>query len=286
MCPLRPATPEPAGNDPAARLRANLQALRARIARAAERAGRDPAGVRLVAVTKSVEAPTAALLPDLGVLDLGESRVQELERKATSAPHRGPAGPPPGADPVRWHLIGHLQRNKVRRALRWAGWLHSLDSLRLLEALEQAAALEQVRPRVYFEVRLAAGSAAPGQPERTGFDPGELPELLARARDLGHVRPVGLMAMGPAPDAAGAAPGADPLAEQAASRAVFAELAALRERWRDRAAEVFEDGAIQLSMGMSFDLEAAIAEQSDVVRVGTALFEGVELARDPTEAGA
>jgi pyridoxal phosphate enzyme (YggS family) len=274
VCPHRSATPEPAGNDPAARLRANLQALRTRIARAAERAGRDPAGVRLVAVTKGVSAATAALLAGLGVLDLGESRVQELERKAAFL-----AGAGQPAHAPRWHLIGHLQRNKVRRALAHAGWLHSLDSLRLLAALEEAAAALGVRPRVYFEVRLAPGAA--GSAERTGFEPRELAEVLERARDLGHVRPVGLMTMGPAPDRA---PG-DALAEQAASRAVFAELAALREHWRDRAAEVFEGGAIQLSMGMSSDLEAAVAEHSDVVRVGTALFEGVELAHGRTGPG-
>jgi pyridoxal phosphate enzyme (YggS family) len=245
------------------RLSANLAAVRGRIARAAERAGRDPDRVRLLAVTKSVAPETAALLAGEGQLDLGEARVQELERKADWLAGAGVPG-------VRWHLVGHLQRNKVRRAVVLAERVHSVDSLRLLEALEEAAVRERRSPRVYLELDLVRSSAG-----RTGLDPRELPELLARARDLVHVRPVGLMAMGPEPArGAGAGPG-DPLEAQAASRGVFAELARIRERLRDAGPLPFEGGSIELSMGMSFDLEAAVAEGSDVVRVGTALFAGL-----------
>jgi pyridoxal phosphate enzyme (YggS family) len=241
-------------------LERNLAAVRERIARAASAAGRDPAGVRLLAVTKYVGPALARGLVELGLADLGESRVQSLERKV-EALGRDPEGP-------RWHLIGHLQRNKARRAAALAATVHSIDSPRVLAALERAAAEAGTRPRVYLEVLLAEGDG-----ERTGLAPDALEQVLRDARALEHLRPVGLMTMGPVP-----AEGDDATERQAPARRVFARLAALRDELAARHAGVFEDGRIELSMGMSSDLEAAVACGSNVVRVGSALFEGIDLA--------
>src|SRR4051794_22421315 len=116
-------------------LAANLAAVEGRIRAACARAGRDRGDITLVAVTKSVSAAVAALLPELGVLDLGENRPQELWRKAERLLQ--PAGRCPGP-PVRWHLIGHLQRNKIDRTLPLVQRIHSVDSPRLLAALDDA----------------------------------------------------------------------------------------------------------------------------------------------------
>ncbi|MBM3997067.1 MAG: YggS family pyridoxal phosphate-dependent enzyme, partial [Planctomycetes bacterium] len=110
------------------RLRANVAAVEMRIAAACTRAGRNRAEVTLVAVTKSVSIEVAAVLPDLGIIDLGENRPQELWRKAEAMPKS-----------IRWHLIGHLQRNKVERTLPMVHRIHAVDSVRLLEAIEKEA---------------------------------------------------------------------------------------------------------------------------------------------------
>ena len=282
MCPEGPPSVPTAL---AARLAGNLRAVRERLDRAAERCGREGATVRLLAVTTYV-APAIAAARALTMAaeagtgagpgvrerpapDLGESRVQELQRKHAWFADRGRS--------VRWHMIGHVQRNKARRAVQLADVIHSVDSLRLLEALERTALEERVRPRVFFELRLVDASAGDG-PARTGFEPDQLEELMLRARDLEALIPVGLMTMGPRPDSAASEACDDPLARQAPARAVFAQARQLRERLLDRHAEVFEHDTIRLSTGMSSDLEAAVAEGSDLVRVGSALFEGVEVA--------
>jgi len=234
------------------RLESNLRALSARIERACEKAGRAPEEIELVCVTKSVEPSTALELSRLGQLDLGENRLQELVRKTDFFQAHGAR--------VRWHFIGHLQRNKVRRAVGLAAVFHSIDSLRLLDALQAVCAEEQRTVEVLLEVELTGGAA------RTGFGPGELPAALRRVRELDRLRCVGLMTLGPAPSA-------DVAGSARASRAVFARLRELRD---DLTGEGFAGARAKLSMGMTSDLEAAIAEGSDVVRVGSALFEGVQ----------
>src|SRR3954468_6236423 len=130
--------------DPRSVLAARLAAAEERIAAACRRAGRDRSEVTLVAVTKTVGPEIAALLPGLGVLDLGESRPQELWRKAAFLP-----------DTVRWHLVGHLQRNKVEQTLPLVQMIHSVDSARLLEALEKAATAQVRSVPVLIEVNMS-----------------------------------------------------------------------------------------------------------------------------------
>lgn len=235
------------------RLTDNLAQVRQRIARACARAGREPGTVRLVAVTKSVDNATAAALAGLGVAELGENRVQALARRREEWPA--------GAPGVRWHLLGHLQRNKARAALRLADEIHSLDSLRLCEALDEAAAAEGRRPAVWIELDLL------GRSQRTGLAPAELGPLLERAAASPHLRLQGLMTLAGAPR--------DDGLDAERARAVFAELARLAATL-DPAP--FEGRRVRLSMGMSSDFEVAIEQGADVVRIGTALFAGLAAA--------
>src|SRR5262245_44636263 len=138
------------------RLQANLRQVEERIAGACRRAGRARSDVTLVAVTKMVTASVAALLTELGLLALGESRPHELWHKAELVPH------------ARWHLIGHLQRNKVERTLPAAYMIHSIDSLRLLEAVDQEAGRRGKRITALLEVN------ASGEAKKQGFAPEEL----------------------------------------------------------------------------------------------------------------
>lgn len=231
------------------RLAANLAAVRERVAEACRRSGRDPTTVTLVGVTKYVGADVAAALLAAGCRDLAESRPQGLWAKAEAL-----AGAVPSP---RWHLVGHLQRNKIRRTLPLLALLHSLDSLRLLDALEAEAAAGDTVCHALVEVNLAE------DPGRTGASPGDAAAILAAAAARPHVHVRGLMGMARMPDG-------DP----AAARRDFARLRNLR----DRLAGCVPGGLPDLSMGMSGDLEAAILEGATIVRVGSALFEGVETA--------
>lgn len=219
------------------RLAVNLRAVENRIRAACERAGRDRAGVTLVAVTKSVGPEIAALLPAMGVSDLGESRPQVLWAKAPALPRS-----------VRWHLIGHLQRNKIDRTLPLVELVHSVDSERLIDALQAEAAKTDGRVRVLLEVNVS------GEASKGGFSPGSLQQLTDRDRmDI-----AGLMTMAP-------------LIEPEQCRAVFASLRHLRDQLQHR----WGRSLPELSMGMSNDFDVAIEEGATLVRVGSLLFEGL-----------
>jgi hypothetical protein len=215
-----------------------------RIHTACKRSGRMRGDVTLVAVTKSVSAEVAALLPELGILDLGENRPQELWRKAAALPAT-----------VRWHLIGHLQRNKVERTLPLTTLIHSADSVRLLEALEHEAGKQQRIVEVLLEVN------ASGEAQKQGFAPEELPAVLPRLQELRHVRVRGLMTM--------AALEEDPQR----SRPTFVRLRELRDQLRGQLGPPHR--LEHLSMGMTNDFEVAVEEGATLVRIGTALFEGL-----------
>jgi pyridoxal phosphate enzyme (YggS family) len=227
-------------------LAARRAAVEVRLQAACDRAGRRRSEVTLVAVTKTVSTAVAALLPSLGVKDLGESRPQELWRKAAAVV---------GA---RWHLVGHLQRNKVERTLPLVCRIHSVDSLRLLTAIEEACAgLARPEPLpVLLEVN------ASGETGKHGFAPQEVPGLAAAVTQLRHVRVDGLMTM--------AAYEEDPQR----CRPTFALLRELRDRLQRLLGG--DHPLPHLSMGMSNDFEVAVEEGATVVRLGTVLFEGLE----------
>jgi pyridoxal phosphate enzyme (YggS family) len=232
------------------RLAAQLALVEQRLAAACRRAGRARADVTLVAVTKTVSVEVAALLPELGVHDLGESRPQELWRKAAALPRLAPE-----ARPVRWHAIGHLQRNKLERTLPLVCCIHSVDSLRLLTALDEEAQRQGREVPVLLEVN------ASGEPSKHGFSPAAAPGLADAIAGLKRLRVAGLMTM--------AAPEEDPQR----CRPTFILLRSLRDQLRQR----LGDGQAlpHLSMGMSNDFEVAIEEGATMVRLGSVLFEGV-----------
>jgi pyridoxal phosphate enzyme (YggS family) len=215
-----------------------LASVCSRIAAACARANRDPAGVTLVAVTKTVSPRVAALLPGLGVADLGENRPQALWQKAAAIPH------------ARWHLVGHLQRNKVEKTVPLVSLIHSVDSVRLLDAL--AAAGSQVP--ILLEVNCSREAA------KGGFAPADLPGVADKIRSLRAAKVEGLMTMA-----------AYDIAPEAA-RPAFAELCDLREDLRALTGLHLP----QLSMGMSNDFEVAVEEGATLVRIGTTLFHGLE----------
>jgi pyridoxal phosphate enzyme (YggS family) len=222
-------------------LAARLAAVEHRLQAACDRAGRQRSEVTLVAITKTVPVEIASLLPGLGVQDLGESRPQELWRKAAAVPN------------ARWHLVGHLQRNKVERTLPLVRCIHSIDSLRLLQAVD--AACTDPLP-VLLEVNASREAA------KHGFTPEELPGLVPHLHTLRQVRVTGLMTM--------AAFEEDP----ERCRPTFAALRELRDRLQGLLGPAHP--LRELSMGMSNDFEVAVEEGATLVRLGTVLFEGLE----------
>lgn len=223
---------------------ANLAQVRGRIAAAAARAGRSADEVQLVAVTKYVGREEIEALLAAGCRDLGESRPQDLWDKAAALDGRD----------LRWHLIGHLQRNKVRRTLPYVHLLHSVDSRRLLDELDREAARRGQPPDLLLEVNVSREAT------KTGLAEAEAENLLA-SWSFPHLRLRGLMGMatqGSTPDEA---------------RREFAHLRSLHAKWRPAAPR--PEDFRELSMGMSGDFEAAILEGATIVRVGSALFEGL-----------
>ncbi len=208
------------------RLRSNLDGVRSRIAAACARARRDPSGVTLIVVTKSVPAELIPRLAELGVRDVGENRpVEALERIG-------------GLSGFRRHMIGHLQTNKIGKALAWADVVHSVDRPSLLSAL----AKQPRKVPVFVQVNVS------GEASKGGYGPEDVEGAVAEARRSLEV--LGLMTMAP---------------EGADARPHF-------RRLRELAARV---GLPGLSMGMSQDFEAGVEEGATHVRVGTAIFEGV-----------
>lgn len=226
-------------------LRARVAAVLDRVGRAARGAARDPASVRLVAVSKT--HPAALVREAAGAASLsefGENRVQEAE---------GKIGELKDVPDLRWHLIGHLQPNKVRKAVRLFHLIHTVDSVALLERLERICAEEgRARLEVLVQVDLA------GEETKSGATEAELPSLFEVFGRSTRVRCRGLMILPPY------------FEDVERVRPFFRRLRELRDEWGARGAFGAEEG--ELSMGMSHDYEAAVEEGATLVRVGTALF--------------
>ena len=243
--------PASAMDDLRIRVADNLAAVRERIAKAAVAAGRSPDEVTLVGVSKYVGAQQAAALVAAGCNDLGESRPQQLWERASEL-RTGEWG----RSEVRWHLIGHLQRNKVARSLPLACCIHGVDSTRLLAALDAEAAKQHLRPRLLLEVNCS------GDTEKHGLTPDAMVELASQLGDYRSVEVAGLMTM--------AARGGD----LATAGRNFASLRQLRDQLQPLVPAGIK--LQELSMGMTGDFEVAIAEGATMVRVGSALWEGVQ----------
>lgn len=232
-------------NDRRDELAAAVARVRARIVAACAATGRDPAGVRLLAVTKTFPAADVALLADLGLRDVAEARDQEAVAKVAEVSALAPSVP------VRWHMVGQLQRNKARSVARWAMQVQSVDSARLVDALDRAARAAQQAGERDGAIGVLVQASMDGDPVRGGCPLPELEALADRAAAAPGLRLEGVMGVAPL----GAAP-----------EAAFAQLAAAAQRLR-RA----HPSAAELSAGMSGDLEQAITQGSTCVRVGTAL---------------
>lgn len=231
-------------SDLSAQIAANLAAIRSRIAQAAGQSGRSADDVRLIAVTKYARLEWVRSLVDAGQVLLGESRPQQLIERAAALP-----------TDIEWHLIGHLQRNKVRAVLPHVALIHSVDSLRLAERISDIAGQLSLSPRVLLEVNVS------GEASKDGFDPGQLQSDWPVLRALPNLQIAGLMTMAPVGEDAESA------------RPTFRRLRTLRDTLR---LDVGDDAALsELSMGMSGDFEVAVEEGATLVRVGSALFEGL-----------
>jgi pyridoxal phosphate enzyme (YggS family) len=228
--------------DPAA-IRARLADVRARIARAAGRAGRDPSAIRLIAVSKTFPAECVRAAAEAGQIDFGENKVQEALLKMDQTSDLD----------VRWHLIGHLQSNKAKKAGRF-DVVHSVDEVGLVRKIDEAAQAAGRRIDLLVQVDLA------GEVTKHGAREDELAAIFDAAPTIRACRFVGLMIIPPAVD--------DP--EDA--RPYFQALRGVRERLLARGVDA--SMLRELSMGMSHDFEVAVEEGATIVRVGTAIFGG------------
>lgn len=217
----------------------NLETVRSRIDAAAAKAGRNPGEVELVAISKTYPAEKVSEAVEAGQELFGESRVQEALLKIPALPGR-----------LRWHFIGHLQANKVRKALPLFELIHGIDTMEIARDVDRIAADLGLHPRILLEVNVS------GEGSKHGFAPEALERGLEELLSLPRVQVEGFMTMAPlAPEAE-------------ASRPCFAALRALRDRLADQAGIPFPT----LSMGMSGDYEVAVEEGATLVRVGSAIF--------------
>jgi pyridoxal phosphate enzyme (YggS family) len=217
-----------------------LTAVRQRIAAACLRTGRDADGITIVAVTKTHPATAIAALLAAGIRDIGENRVQELEAKVAEV----------GRGTVRWHLIGHLQRNKARRAVELSDLIHSIDSVRLAEKLSEEAIIAGRVLEGLIQVNVS------GEATKGGLEADHAMEEIGEICALPGLRIQGLMTMAPL------------TADEGVTRRVFA---AARELCERAAGGISGFEARHLSMGMSADFELAVEEGSTMVRLGTVL---------------
>ncbi|MCU0250727.1 MAG: YggS family pyridoxal phosphate-dependent enzyme [Vicinamibacterales bacterium] len=221
---------------------ASLSAVRQRLARALERAGRLPSSARLVAISKTRPAEDVRAAFDAGQADFGENRVQEALEKISAT----------SDIPIAWHLVGHLQTNKARRAAGAFAWIHSIESADLLKRVDAAAEEAGRRPELLVQVDLAGEPTKHGAPAETWLS------LFEAASGCRAARVSGLMLLPPfTPDPEGARP-------------YFRRLRALRD---ELAAKGVPAAMLrELSMGMSHDFEVAVEEGATLIRVGTAIF--------------
>ena len=223
-------------------MREILQRISRRIADAAIGCGRDPQSVRLVAVSKTVDAQRVAEAIIAGVTIVGENYIQEARDKFNALIDR----------PVGWHFIGHLQSNKAKYAVRMFDLIHSVDSLKLAIALDQAAKKNGKQQDVLIQVNIS------GEQSKSGTTQNDTVDLIRKASRLEHICIRGLMTMPPYYD------------EPELARPFFHQLARLRERIADQ--HIPGVTMDELSMGMTGDFEVAIEEGATLVRIGTAIF--------------
>ncbi len=216
----------------------NYQQIREKVAAAATKAGRAPEEVHLLVVSKTWPAERLEPLIAVGHLAYGENRVQEAVEKAPLLPQG-----------LEWHLIGHLQKNKARKALSVFQVFHSIDSKAIAQQIDRIAKEEHLYPRVYLQVNLGT------EPQKHGFTPDDLRESMGDILTLPRLEILGLMAI-------------PPMGSPEETRPYFRQL----REFRDELQEAYDHPLPGLSMGMTSDFDVAIEEGSTIVRVGSAIF--------------
>ena len=218
----------------------NWSRLRARADAAAQRAGRQPEEVAIVAVAKTFPAHMVRDAYDQGLRVFGENYMQEALSKMAELP-----------DNIEWHMVGHLQSNKAKQAIGRFALIHSLDSIHLAEELDKQAGKRGVRQRVLLQVNIA------DEDTKFGFEPAQVADAAGEIAELEHLEPRGLMTIGPLESA------------PEDTRWVFRELRGLRDKVQ---AQLPGLDLRELSMGMTGDFEVAIEEGATLIRVGRAIF--------------
>jgi pyridoxal phosphate enzyme (YggS family) len=220
-------------------IKEQLIKVREEIALTAEQAGREPDSVKLLAVSKTFPAEAVVAAYEAGQRLFGENRVQELNSKAPELP-----------DDIQWHLIGHLQNNKVSNALEYASMIHSVDSKKLLDRINRIAGEKKLTVNLLFEVNISGENSKFGMADRMAE------ELAEYSFTLDNVQVKGLMTMAPFG------------AEEYELRNIFSSLRILKEKIENNNAVTLPE----LSMGMSSDFREAVKEGATLVRIGTAIF--------------
>lgn len=223
-------------------LQKNIDNVEKRIAISCLKVARKRTEITLVGVTKTVDVHLAKLLMEKGIDHLGESRPQELWNKAAHLPN------------AKWHFIGHMQRNKIDKTLPLVHLFHSVDSLRLLQALEEECKKQNQTLNFLLEVKIS------GEENKQGFDPAELLNIAGQLTTLKHMQCQGLMGM----------------AAYAIEKELCRPAFQLLRSTRDKLSELLGKSLPELSMGMSNDFEVAIEEGATLIRPGSILWEGLE----------
>ena len=239
------------GENPEGSIAERISAVRARIRAACERSGRNPEDVTLIAVSKLKPFRDILEARAAGMTDVGENYVQELTGKIDEWERSGESGP------IRWHMIGHLQRNKVKYLIGQAAMIHSVDTVALAGQIEREAAKKDQTVRILLEVNIA------GEESKWGFDPDQVAAAAREISAFPHVRTLGLMTSAPLTE--------DPETNRVHFRNLNALAQELASGGLISTADPEFPGPV-LSMGMTGDFEVAVEEGATMVRVGTAIF--------------
>ncbi|MHC4509686.1 MAG: YggS family pyridoxal phosphate-dependent enzyme [Planctomycetota bacterium] len=239
-----------------AKISERIKRIKDTVNSACTRAGRDPGEVRLVVVTKSATLEAVKEVVRSGVTDLGENRVQQLKKVVAQVDEflQASGGDPPRSEEIRWHMIGHLQRNKVRQVLPIAVLIHSVDTLRLAEEINSAGVKLNLRPEVLLQVNMS------DEPQKYGVPVGAATHLAEQIETLSNVRLVGLMTLAPLTH------------NKDVVRSCFVRARELFVEMRGE--KIVGPQFTELSMGMSSDYEVAVEEGATILRIGSAIFAG------------
>lgn len=222
-------------------LKRNIETVLTRIESAAQKSGRNPNDIKLIAVTKNIEPETINLASEFGLKDFGENRVQEFLKKFDSVRHD-----------INFHMIGHLQTNKVKYLVDKIKSIHSIDSIKLAKEIDKRFGEKHLKIDAFIQIHTAK------EETKFGLDPEELEQFLNQAQDLKNINFIGLMTIGTFTD------------DEKEIRRCFSTLRKLKDDYSHFKTENID--LRELSMGMTSDFEIAIEEGSTIVRIGTAIF--------------